>query len=237
MEPNDQNPAPTTPPVGGQAEPLTIPTPGANDAPLPGVEFVTPTVTPAPAMPVSPVPTPEAATAHTTPAIDPALEEKLAKAKLAMEGAEHAAKREHEEKYSSLANEQKQLTERLEVIAGEKEKLEIKWVELDERRGEFKKSLVPIFEQEEQIETEEKKIEEEESKIGLERERKIIEEKRRLIEDKRRGIENDKWTIEEKMWKLEDALEENTKLYRTFLDEEDELHRRLEEISQELANA
>jgi hypothetical protein len=160
--------------------------------------------------------------------------EKLERARLAMEGPERHARREAEEHEHALTAEKQELESKLAAVVKEKEQLELAWVDLDEKRGDFKKLLQPILDEETRIEAEELKTEEEEKNMGLEREKQIIEKKKWLLEDQRRKVEEEKWALEEKMWKLEESLDANTKHYRELLDQEEEINARLAVLNKEL---
>jgi hypothetical protein len=194
---------------------------------------------PAPSQTTTDVPPPTQATEPAAPVTPPAEEqiseeEKLERARLAMEGPERAARREAEEKHKALETEKIDLEQRLAGVTKEKEQLELAWVDLDDKRGDMKKILQPILDEEAEIEAEETKAEEEEKKMGLEREKQIIEKKKWLIEDKRRKVEQEKWNVEEKVWKLEEAIDANTKRYRELLDQEEEITTRLEKLKKEV---
>jgi len=164
------------------------------------------------------------------------LAERREEAAIAMQGPELAAKREAEARHRALKAERATIKDRLVELAKKKEKQELEWIKLDERRQHIKQILTPIIEQETKIETEETKLEEEQRQIGLPKERRAVEEKLWQIEDTRRQVEKEKWLIEEKLLSTESEIDADTKIYRALLDEEDALLTRLDQIEKELAD-
>ena len=96
------------------------------------------------------------------------LQSKLEAARRALEGEEHAAKREQEEKLKAGQAERQQLEQHLAEIAKQKEVLELSWVDFDSKRKAVRSLLNPILDEEKKVEEEEIKLETEEAKIGVE---------------------------------------------------------------------
>src|SRR3989338_8860131 len=84
----------------------------------------------------------------TTDAATDDLDDKLKEARLAMEGTEHAAKREAREKTEAVHSERESIKERLAGISKEKEELELAWITLDEKRASVRQTLMPLIEEE-----------------------------------------------------------------------------------------
>lgn len=162
------------------------------------------------------------------------LEDKKHDAQVAMQGPELTAKREVESHRRALKAEVVTIKDRLEALGKEKEKYELRWVSLDEKRAKIKEELNPIVEQESKVEMQEDELEKQEDNIALPKERRVVEEKRWQVDDERRKIEKDKWAKEEKLLEAEAQIEADTKAYRALLDEEDTLLSRLEKIEDEL---
>jgi hypothetical protein len=157
---------------------------------------------------------------------------RLEEARLAMEGAEHTAKREAEQKLLQAAAEKAEIEKRLKEINAEKEKLELAWVEIDDRRKQIRTAIDPLLAEEAAEEKAEAEAETEEAKIGLAKDKQIAEKKRWELQQKRHGTEEKKWVEEEKIAKLEEEISKHTAVYRKWLDEEDKLNARLAELNQ-----
>jgi len=158
------------------------------------------------------------------------LQSKLAAARRVLEGEEHTAKREQEEKLKTVKIERAELGQHLTEIVKQKEVLELAWVDLDSRRKAVRVLLNPILDEEKKIEEEEIKLEAEEARIGVESEKHQVEEKRWAIQTKRKEIEQQKWTEEQKLLAIEKNIEENTQKYRLLVDDEDRSNARLEQL-------
>lgn len=158
------------------------------------------------------------------------LQAKLEAARRALEGEDHVAKREQEEKIRAAKTERQQLEQHLAEIAKQKEILELSWVDLDTKRKAIRTLLNPILDEEKKIEEEEIKLEAEEAKIGVETEKHKVEEQRWSIQAKRKEIEQQKWEEEQKLVVIEKNLEENTQKYRILIDDEDRSNARLEQL-------
>lgn len=172
----------------------------------------------------------------TEPATEPAddIETLKMRARLAMEGTEHTAKREKIEKERTLIEEKKVLGQRLEEIVKKKGEIELEWVKLDSQKKVLGEKLEPIIKEEDRVEGEEMKVETEEQSMGLAREKQTLEKKRWQIEDERRKLEQQKWTVEEKVWQVDDSVDQATKTYQDLLIEEERITSRLAEIEREL---
>lgn len=197
--------------AGGEVSPPASPTPPVAPPPPETDEFSAAILNPEPPKPKS-------------------LEERKDEAAAAMAGPELIAKHELETKRRALKAEQATIKARLEEIAKQKERLELKWISLDDTRAQIKTALAPLLEKENQIEATEQELELKENQIPTPKERREVEEKIWQAEDSRRAVEKEKWVVEEKLIQTEDAINEETKDYRALLDEEDTLWRRLEEI-------
>src|SRR3989344_1057594 len=143
----------------------------------------------------------------TTGAAADDLDDKLKEARLAMEGTEHAAKREAREKTEAVHSERESIKERLAGISKEKEELELAWITLDEKRASVRQTLMPLIEEE-----------------------KRIEKERYETQKKRRAVEEKKWEIENSFTKEEGGLEATAKAYQKLLDEEESLYGKLDAL-------
>ena len=151
-----------------------------------------------------------------------------------MEGPERTAKRREEEQERVLKGEMAVLDKRLSEITKEKEKLELKWVELDDKRTEIKKVLDPIKDKEKTVEAEELVLEEEEARQPFPKEKHTTEDKRWAVQEKRHQIEGEKWPLEQKILALDEQVAANTATYQKFLDEETELKNKRHTLKKEL---
>jgi hypothetical protein len=161
------------------------------------------------------------------------LQAKLEEARRALEGEEHAAKREQTEKTKAVKSEREELEKHLADLLIEKEKLELAWIDLDAKRKVVHEALKPILEEEKQAEEAESKLEVEEARIGVETEKHKVELDRQAIQAKRKEIETRKWAEEEKLIEVEKKIETNTAQYRILLDDEDKSTLRLEQLKAE----
>lgn len=172
------------------------------------------------------------APAPTAEKSEPSLDEKLRAAKLAMEGPQYTAKREAREREETVKAKHEKIEARLAQIAGDKEKLEIQWIELDEKRSVIKQALTPLLEEERKAEDAEAALEEQERASVVAPERQQIEQRRYETELTRRKIEEGKWGLENEITQLEKQIEENTTQYRALLDEEENLHTELSTLTE-----
>ncbi len=164
-------------------------------------------------------------------AADPVvLDDKLKAARLAMEGPERAAKREEREHSEELHKKREVAERRLESIKGEKEKLELAWIALDEKRVRARQTLMPLLEEEKKIEAEEAALEEKERINVVAEERQAIEKERYEAQKRRRAAEEKKWQSEEALTDIEEEVDTHTKAYQKLLDEEEELYASLESL-------
>lgn len=158
-------------------------------------------------------------------------------ARRALEGAEWTEKRAEQEKLRTAKEQSAALEKRLGEIRAEKEKLELAWIDLDEKRKAIRAILLPIMDEEKKIEEEEAKLEAEESATGVPESRHEVEAKRWPIQDQRKAIEQKKWVEEEKVVAIDKVIEANTKKYRTLLEEEDRQMAELDKLKAALAPA
>ena len=129
-------------------------------------------------------------------------EEKVRRAKIAMEGLDRTIKRESVEKEEQASEEKQRLNKLLDGLAHEKELLELTWVNLDDKRTGLKKILEPIIAEEEKLESRENQEEGQESVTLNPSERQALEQKRWEIQSTRRKTEEEKWIVEEKIAKI-----------------------------------
>ena len=170
------------------------------------------------------------------------LEEKKKQAMLAMEGPEGRAHREtlerkeHEEEIKKrLGDERQALQKKIEELSTGKERLELKWVELNETKAPLEKSLAPVVAEETKVEKEESDIEMKERSTSDPVEKQATEKMRWGADDRRRAIEKERWSIEDEIGKINDIIKTNSEKYQELLAEEEKSQRRLDEIIKELA--
>ncbi|MBI3633757.1 MAG: hypothetical protein HY226_05720 [Candidatus Vogelbacteria bacterium] len=170
------------------------------------------------------------------------LEEKKKQAMLAMEGEEGRLHREslerkkqEEELKAKLQDERTKLQQELERLSGEKEKLELKWVELNETKAPLEKNLEPIVAQATKVEQEESDIEKKEHSTNDPAERQTTEKMRWEVDDRRRSVEKDRWRLEDEIGKIDAIIKSNSEKYQVLLTEEEKVERRLEEINKNLS--
>jgi len=158
------------------------------------------------------------------------VDEKIERAKLAMEGPERTAKREEREHSTDVKNQLTILEKKLAVIAEEKETLEINWIKLDENRTGLRNMINPIVERETKLEADESQLEEQEKNTVNEKDRVTLEQKRWALQELRHKAEEEKWVYENRLFKIEDQIKDNTTRYQKFLDEEEKLFADKEEL-------
>ncbi|MFA5736709.1 MAG: hypothetical protein WC893_00890 [Candidatus Paceibacterota bacterium] len=172
--------------------------------------------------------------AKTDPEENLSQQEKLRRAKIAMEGFERTIKRETYEKEERASKEKQKINKILDKVNHDKELLELTWVNLDDKRSALKKILEPLIKNEEKLESEEINLESQEDVTFSPRERREIEQKRWNIQSERRKAEEEKWVVEERILKIEDQIEDNKKKYQTLLTEEDKLRKQLKDIDEQI---
>jgi hypothetical protein len=172
------------------------------------------------------------ANAISTPVIS--REEKVRKAKIAMEGLDRTVRREATEKEEEASEEKQQFNRLLLSLDHEKELLELTWVNLDDKRTGLKKVLEPILLQEDAIQSEENQEEGQEDTTVTPKEKHEVEEKRWQTQEKRRGIEEEKWLVEEKITKIEDQITEVKKKYQNLLNQEEEIRGKIQAIDEQI---
>ncbi len=161
-------------------------------------------------------------------------EEKLRRAKIAMEGLDRTIRREATEKEEEASDEKQNLNKILATINHEKELLELTWVNLDDKRNDLKKILEPILAQEEAIQSEEGELESKEEVTLIPQERRAIEERRWQTQEKRKKIEEEKWLVEEKVQKIEAQISEIKEKYQNLLNQEEEVRNKIRAIDEQL---
>lgn len=170
--------------------------------------------------------------------MDPVVNEEAARreeARRALEGAEHTAKREAIEHAKSVVEQITALEKQVAEIRQQKEKLELAWVDLDDKKKAIHAVLTPILEEEKKLEAEELALETDEASIGVPESKHAVEVKRWPIQEKRKEVEQKKWAEEEKVVAIDKIVEENTKKYRGLLEEEDKLVAQLDKLKLENA--
>ncbi len=170
------------------------------------------------------------------------IEEKKRQAMLAMEGEEGKRHRENlerkeqeEEIKKRLQEERSALEKEMGDVATQKEKLELKWVELNEIKAPLEKSLEPILAEEVKIEREEDDIEKKEHGAIDPKERQVAEKMRWEVDDRRRSTEKDRWRLEDEIGKIDDIIKANSEKYQSVLAEEEKMQQRLDEINKNLS--
>ncbi len=151
-----------------------------------------------------------------------------------MEGPEYAARREERERSEELHKKREVAERRLESIKEEKEKLELAWIALDEKRVRARQTLMPLLEEEKKIEAEETALEEKERINVVAEERQVIEKERYEVQKRRRAAEEKKWQSEEALTDIEEEVDIHTKAYQKLLDEEEDLYSNLESLDKKM---
>ncbi len=144
-------------------------------------------------------------------------------ARRALEGTDWTNKREVEERAKTIQEQIAVAEKKLAELRQQKEKLELAWVDLDDRKKNIRLILNPLLDEEKKLEAEEVKLEAEEASIGVPESKHALEIKRWPIQEKRKEIEQKKWQEEEKIIAIDQIVESNTKAYRVLLAEEDKL--------------
>ncbi|OJI08626.1 MAG: hypothetical protein COV08_03585 [Candidatus Vogelbacteria bacterium CG10_big_fil_rev_8_21_14_0_10_49_38] len=161
-------------------------------------------------------------------------EEKLRRAKIAMEGLDRTVRREAVEKEEEASTEKQQLNKILSSINHEKELLELTWVNLDDKRTGLKKALAPLLDTEDKIQSEEVELESKEEVTLSPAERRPIEEARWANQEKRHQVEQEKWLVEEKVAKIEQQIIELKDKYQTLINQEEEVRQKIQAIDESL---
>lgn len=144
-------------------------------------------------------------------------------ARRALEGIDRTNKREVEERVKTIQEQIAAGEKKLAEVRAQKEKLELAWVELDDRKKNVRLILNPLMDEEKKLEAEETVLETEEASTGVPESRHAVEMKRWPIQEKRKEIEQKKWEEEQKIIAIDQVIEANTKAYRVLLEEEDQL--------------
>ncbi|MFA5290834.1 MAG: hypothetical protein WC385_00775 [Candidatus Paceibacterota bacterium] len=168
------------------------------------------------------------------PAIKESHEEKLRRAKIAMEGLDRTIRREATEKEEEASEEKQQLNKLLLSLDHEKELMELTWVNLDDKRASLKKVLEPILEQEDKLEAEETSLESQEEVTMEPKARRELEQKRWQVQESRKKTEEEKWLVEEKVQKIDDQVEETKQKYQKLLAQEEELRQKIQAIDEQM---
>lgn len=146
---------------------------------------------------------------------------------LAMEGEEGRARREAEERKKmeakmvlELKAQKNALNKKLNEITKEKEKLELHWIDLDDKKNEIGKILDPITAAEIKVENDiQEKNKEEHATDDLKR-RQEFEKQRQVLEAEREKLEKEKWVIEDKVYDVDSLMSEHKTKYQAVLKEE-----------------
>jgi hypothetical protein len=160
-------------------------------------------------------------------------EEKLERAKLAMEGPERTAIREEREHSLEVKTKLEIIDAKLSEIAKQKEVLELNWIKFDESRNGLRNMINPIVERETTLEADETQLEEQEKNTVNEHDRITLEQKRWGIQEQRHKAEEEKWIYENRLFKIEDQIKTNTASYQKLLDEEEALFKERDEVEKE----
>ena len=189
-------------------------------------------------VPVAPAGAKVAAANQTTAAPNPiqteSHEEKLRKAKIAMEGFERTVNREANEKQDEANKKKGDLNQLLLTINHEKELLELTWVNLDDKRTSLKNILEPILTKEDQLQNEEIQEESQEEVTVVPKEKRLAEEKRWQTQTQRRQKEEEKWLVEEKITKIEEQIDQVKVKYQEFLNQEEDVRKKIQEIDEQV---
>lgn len=161
-------------------------------------------------------------------------EEKLRRAKIAMEGLDRTIRREATEKEEEASEEKQQLNKLLLTIGHEKELMELTWVNLDDKRASLKKILEPILEREDKLEDEETSIESQEEVTLAPQPKRELEQKRWQVQESRKKTEEEKWLIEERVQKIDDQISEIKQKYQQLLAQEEELRQKIQSIDEKM---
>lgn len=161
-------------------------------------------------------------------------EEKLRRAKIAMEGLDLTIRREAKEKEEEASEEKQQLNKLLLSLDHEKELLELTWVNWDDKRTNLKKILEPIIEKEGQLESDENNLESQEGVTLDPKAKREIEKKRWNIQEERKKTEEEKWLIEEKIEKIDEQIIEVKDKYQQLLKQEEELRQKIQTIEEQM---
>ena len=172
-----------------------------------------------------------------TPAVEEkvlSIEEQLEKAREAMEGPERTIKREKEERVETAKETLTRLEAELAELAGEKEKMEVAWIDLDNKRTAIKEALKPIEDREGELETEELRLENQEVKVAGLKQKQETEEKRWQTQTERHKEETEKWELQNKMLEVQEKIDQNTRAYQELLSKEDDLKEKISTVQKNL---
>ncbi len=170
------------------------------------------------------------------------LAERKRQAMLAMEGEEGKRHRENLERKQQeedikkgLQEERVTLEKAMERLSTDKERLELKWIELNGIKSPLEKSLAPVLADEIKIEKEEMAIEIKEKSATDPKDKQSAEKMRWEVDDRRRSIEKDRWQLEDEIGKINDIIKTNSEKYQAVLTEEEKTQHRLDEINKNLS--
>jgi chromosome segregation ATPase len=159
---------------------------------------------------------------------------RLEDAKRAMESSEQTSQRELAEKQTSIKSKRDDLLLRLSNVKQAKERLELSWIGLDDKRKILRQELAPLLVEEKDAESSEVKLEEEESHLPPSLGQQVVEKKRQAVAAKRSDIEAKKWVIEDRVASLEEKIKQLTAEYQKLLDEEIKLTNELDALKQQV---
>jgi len=170
----------------------------------------------------------------TLSANDESREEKLRRAKIAMEGLDRTVRREAVEQEEEASAEKQQLNKLLTSLNHEKELIELTWVNLDDKRAGMKKALEPVLDAEDKIQSAETELESKEEVTIAAADRRPIEEARWANQEKRHQTEQEKWLVEEKIAKVEQQIAELKTKYQELINQEEEIRDKIQAIDEQL---
>ena len=160
---------------------------------------------------------------------------------LEMEGEEGRLKREKEEKekeeaekIGKIEEEKTTINSKLEEIRKQKEELEIKWIDLRDKKNDLQKLLNPILADEMSVEKDVQAKNQEEHATDDPKIRQGFERERQILELKRQEIEKSKWVIEDKMTEINAIMEENKTKFQAVEKEEFQLKDRIKELDEQI---
>jgi chromosome segregation ATPase len=130
-----------------------------------------------------------------------------------------------------LLIERQKIDSRLEEITKSEEPLELEWINLNEKKVEITKEILPLKGILDGTMRDYKTVSSEEKNASDPTKEHEVESKRWQIEERRRGAERELLAFNEKLEEVERTISTLTATYQGFLKEEEKLKNRIQEIN------
>jgi len=123
--------------------------------------------------------------------------------------------------------EKEKLAQKLKEISKIKEKFELEWISLSDKKESIKESIKTVIAEEGGIESNKKALDEKERTVASTQERREIEQKRWGVEEERKKTEEKRWVLEKELDEVNQNIETLKPKYQTALAQEEEVQKKL----------